>query len=118
MKAGTPKEVDVGNPLPRKLQAIAAEPKDNFSELADEKKRAAAFNTFKAQTKRWVILVVVGVALMLLAGFYTPASFMQHFVILVLGVSLGCFPITPIRQFWSVAKGSRRLSSSSKSSNR
>jgi len=77
-------------PPPPKVQAIAAQkPKEKAKELTPEEKRAAEVAAFKAQTKQQVILLAVGGALMLLAGLYTPASFMQHFIVFVLSVFVG-----------------------------
>ena len=76
-------------PPPPKVQAIAAKPKEKTKELTPEEKRAAEVAAFKAQTKQQVILLTVGGALMLLAGLYTPASFMQHFIVFVLSVFVG-----------------------------
>jgi NAD(P) transhydrogenase subunit alpha len=77
-------------PPPPKVQAIAAQkPKEKAKELTPEEKRAAEVAAFKAQTKQQVILLTVGGVLMLLAGLYTPASFMQHFIVFVLSVFVG-----------------------------
>jgi NAD(P) transhydrogenase subunit alpha len=77
-------------PPPPKVQAIAAQkPKEKAKELTPEEKRAAEAAAFKAQTKQQVILLTVGGVLMLLAGLYTPASFMQHFIVFVLSVFVG-----------------------------
>ncbi|MCK0170531.1 Re/Si-specific NAD(P)(+) transhydrogenase subunit alpha [Aliiroseovarius sp. S1123] len=76
-------------PPPPKVQAIAAKPKEVVPELTPEEKRAAEVAAFKAQTKQQVTLLAVGGGLMLLAGLFTPASFMQHFIVFVLAVFVG-----------------------------
>ncbi|SEW19926.1 NAD(P) transhydrogenase subunit alpha [Aliiroseovarius sediminilitoris] len=76
-------------PPPPKVPAIAAKPKAVVPELTPEEKRAAEVAAFKAQTKQQFTLLGVGGALMLLAGLYTPASFMQHFIVFVLAVFVG-----------------------------
>jgi NAD(P) transhydrogenase subunit alpha len=77
-------------PPPPKVQAIAAQkPKEKAKELTPEERKAAELAAFKAQTKQQVTLLAVGGALMLLAGLYTPASFMQHFIVFVLAVFVG-----------------------------
>jgi NAD(P) transhydrogenase subunit alpha len=52
---------------------------------------------FKAQTKQQVTLLAVGGGLILLAGLYAPASFMQHFIVFVLSVFVG------FQVIWGVA---------------
>jgi H+-translocating NAD(P) transhydrogenase subunit alpha len=76
-------------PPPPKVQAIAAKPKEKVKELTPEEKRAAEVAAFKAQTRQQVTLLAIGGALMLLAGLFTPASFMQHFIVFVLAVFVG-----------------------------
>ena len=76
-------------PPPPKIQAIAAKPKAQVKELTPEEKRAAETAAFKAQTKQQVTLLAVGGGLLLLAGLYAPASFMQHFIVFVLSVFVG-----------------------------
>jgi NAD(P) transhydrogenase subunit alpha len=75
-------------PLP-KVQAIAVQKKEKPKELTAEEKRALEVAAFKAQTRNQVTLLGVGAALMLLAGLYAPASFMQHFIVFVLSVFIG-----------------------------
>ena len=76
-------------PPPPKVQAIAVQKKEKPKELTAEEKRAQEVAAFKAQTRNQVTLLGVGAALMLLAGLYTPASFMQHFIVFVLSVFIG-----------------------------
>ncbi|WIV49914.1 Re/Si-specific NAD(P)(+) transhydrogenase subunit alpha [Marivivens sp. LCG002] len=76
-------------PPPLKVAAIAAKSKEKPKELTPEEKKAAEAAAFKAQTRQQVILLGVGGALMLLAGLYAPASFMQHFIVFVLSVFIG-----------------------------
>ncbi|WP_223475943.1 Re/Si-specific NAD(P)(+) transhydrogenase subunit alpha [Oricola indica] len=77
-------------PPPPKIQAIAAQPKkDKPKELTPEEKRAQEVAAFKAQTRQQVTLLAAGGAAILLAGLFTPASFMQHFIVFVLSVFVG-----------------------------
>ncbi len=77
-------------PPPPKIAAIAAKPKAPApKELTPEEKRAAEVAAFKAQTKQQVTLLAVGGGLILLAGLWAPASFMQHFIVFVLSVFVG-----------------------------
>ncbi len=77
-------------PPPPKIQAIAAQkPTEKPKELTPEEKRAAEVAAFKKQTRNQVALLAIGGGLILLAGLYTPASFMQHFVVFVLSVFVG-----------------------------
>ena len=76
-------------PPPLKVAAIAAKSKEKPKELTPEEKKAAEAAAFEAQTRQQVILLGVGGALMLLAGLYAPASFMQHFIVFVLSVFIG-----------------------------
>src|SRR5690606_7302712 len=77
-------------PPPPKIQAIAAQkPKEKAKELTPEERRAAEVAAFKAQTRSQVTLLGVGGALILLAGLFAPASFMQHFIVFVLAVFVG-----------------------------
>ncbi len=84
-------------PPPLKVAAIAAQKKEKPKELTVEEKKAAEAAAFKAQTKSQVTLLAVGGALMLLAGLYAPASFMQHFIVFVLSVFIG------FQVIWNVA---------------
>ncbi|WP_299164873.1 Re/Si-specific NAD(P)(+) transhydrogenase subunit alpha [uncultured Tateyamaria sp.] len=85
-------------PPPPKVAAIAAAPKKEAAkELTPEEKRAAETAAFRAQTKNQVTLLAIGGALILLAGLYTPASFMQHFIVFVLSVFIG------FQVIWGVA---------------
>ncbi|WP_299549898.1 Re/Si-specific NAD(P)(+) transhydrogenase subunit alpha [uncultured Tateyamaria sp.] len=85
-------------PPPPKVAAIAAAPKKEAAkELTPEEKRAAEVAAFKAQTKNQVTLLAIGGGLVLLAGLYTPASFMQHFIVFVLSVFIG------FQVIWGVA---------------
>ncbi|MGR3487909.1 Re/Si-specific NAD(P)(+) transhydrogenase subunit alpha [Pseudooceanicola nanhaiensis] len=77
-------------PPPPKVQAIAAQkPKEKPKELTPEERRANEVAAFKAQTKQQVGLLAIGGGLILLAGLYAPASFMQHFIVFVLSVFVG-----------------------------
>ena len=77
-------------PPPPKIAAIAvAKPKPKAVELTPVEKRAQEVAVFKAQTRSQVGLLAIGGGLMLLAGLYTPASFMAHFIVFVLAVFVG-----------------------------
>ncbi len=77
-------------PPPPKVQAIAAQPKKEApKELTPEERKAQELAEFKAQTKSQVTLLAIGGGLILLAGLFTPASFMQHFIVFVLAVFVG-----------------------------
>ncbi|MDH4441257.1 MAG: Re/Si-specific NAD(P)(+) transhydrogenase subunit alpha [Rhizobium sp.] len=77
-------------PPPPKIQAIAAaKPKEKVKELTPEEKRAQEIAAFKTQTRNQVGLLVGAGALILLAGLYTPASFMSHFIVFVLACFVG-----------------------------
>lgn len=77
-------------PPPPKIQAIAAQkPKEKPKELTPAEKRAQEVAAFRAQTRNQVSLLAIGGGLILLAGLYAPASFMQHFIVFVLAVFIG-----------------------------
>ncbi len=77
-------------PPPPKISAIAAaKPKPKAVELTPVERRAQEVAAFKAQTRSQVGLLAIGGGLMLLAGLYTPASFMSHFIVFVLAVFVG-----------------------------
>ena len=77
-------------PPPPKIAAIAAaRPKPKSVELTPVQKRANEVAAFRTQTRNQVTLLAVSGGLMLLAGLYTPASFMAHFIVFVLAVFVG-----------------------------
>jgi H+-translocating NAD(P) transhydrogenase subunit alpha len=77
-------------PPPPKIAAIAVQkPKAKEKELTPEERRAREAAAFKAQTRSQVTLLAIGGALLLLAGYFTPASFMSHFIVFVLSVFVG-----------------------------
>lgn len=77
-------------PPPPKIAAIAAaKPKEKVKELTPEERRAKETAEFKQQTRNQVGLLVGGGALILLAGLFAPASFMQHFIVFVLACFVG-----------------------------
>ena len=77
-------------PPPPKIQAIAAaKPKEKPKELTPEEKRAREVAAFRSETRSQVALLAGGGALILLAGLWAPASFMQHFIVFVLSVFVG-----------------------------
>ncbi|MBV7409416.1 Re/Si-specific NAD(P)(+) transhydrogenase subunit alpha [Maritimibacter sp. DP1N21-5] len=84
-------------PPPPKVQAIATQKREKPKELTAEEKKAKEVAAFKAQTRNQVTLLAVGGALILLAGLFAPASFMQHFIVFVLAVFVG------FQVIWGVA---------------
>jgi NAD(P) transhydrogenase subunit alpha len=77
-------------PPPPKVPAIAAaKPKEKARELTVEEKRAQELALFRRQTRDQVAMLAGGGALVLLAGLWAPASFMQHFIVFVLAVFVG-----------------------------
>ena len=76
-------------PPPPKIAAIAAKPKETVKELTREEVIAAEKAAFKQETRNQVTLLAIGGGLILLAGLYAPASFMQHFIVFVLSVFIG-----------------------------
>ncbi|SHN19908.1 Re/Si-specific NAD(P)(+) transhydrogenase subunit alpha [Roseibium suaedae] len=77
-------------PPPPKVKAIAAQkPKEKAKELTPEERKAQEIAAFKAQTKTQVLLLGIGTLLLLLAGYYAPASFMSHFVVFMLSCFVG-----------------------------
>ena len=84
-------------PPPPKVQAIAAKPKEKVIVPTPEETRAAEVAAFQAETKFQVGLLAAGGALLLLAGLFTPASFMQHFIVFTLACFVG------FQVIWGVA---------------
>jgi NAD(P) transhydrogenase subunit alpha len=77
-------------PPPPKIAAIAVQkPKEKARELTPEERRTHEVAAFRAQTRNQVGLLAIGGGLMLLAGLYTPASFMSHFIVFVLAIFVG-----------------------------
>jgi NAD(P) transhydrogenase subunit alpha len=77
-------------PPPPKVAAIAVQkPKEKVKELTPEERRAKEVAAFKAQTRTQVGLLAVSGGLLLLAGAFTPASFMSHFIVFVLACYVG-----------------------------
>jgi NAD(P) transhydrogenase subunit alpha len=77
-------------PPPPKVAAIAAaKPKPKAVELTPAERRAQELAAFRTQTRNQVGLLVGGGALILLAGLFTPASFMSHFIVFVLACFVG-----------------------------
>ena len=90
-------EITYPPPKP-KVKAIAAQkPKEKVKEKTPEEKRAEEKAAFAAQTKSQVTLLAVGGGLVLLAGLFAPASFMQHLIVFVLSVFVG------FQVIWGVA---------------
>ena len=90
-------EITYPPPKP-KVKAIAAQkPKEKVKEKTAEEKRAEEKAAFAAQTRSQVTLLAVGGGLVLLAGLFAPASFMQHLIVFVLSVFVG------FQVIWGVA---------------
>ena len=90
-------EITYPPPKP-KVKAIASQkPKEKVKEKTPEEKRAEEKAAFAAQTKFQVTLLSVGGGLVLLAGLFAPASFMQHLIVFVLSVFVG------FQVIWGVA---------------
>ncbi len=84
-------------PPPPKVKAIAVQKREKAKELTPEEKRAHEVAAFKEQTKFQVTLLAASGALLLLAGLFTPASFMQHFIVFMLACFVG------FQVIWNVA---------------
>ena len=84
-------------PPPPKVKAIAVQKREKAKELTPEEKRANEVAAFKEQTKFQVTLLAASGALLLLAGLFTPASFMQHFIVFMLACFVG------FQVIWNVA---------------
>ena len=76
-------------PPPPKTKAIAAKPKKAAPVETLEEKAAREIEEFKGETRRQATMLAVGGALILLAGLFTPASFMQHFIVFTLACFVG-----------------------------
>ncbi|WGH79278.1 Re/Si-specific NAD(P)(+) transhydrogenase subunit alpha [Jannaschia ovalis] len=84
-------------PPPPKVAAIAVQKKEKPKELTAEEKRAQEVAAFQSETKFQVGLIATGGILLLLAGLFTPASFMQHFIVFTLACFVG------FQVIWGVA---------------
>ena len=84
-------EGEVTYPPPKpKVAAIAAQPrKPPLPQLTPEERRAQEVAAFQGETKRQATLLGVAGAAVLLAGLFTPASFMQHFIVFTLACFVG-----------------------------
>ncbi len=76
-------------PPPPKVQAIAAQPKKAVRKPTAEERRAQETADFRARTRRQVLILGAGGALMFLLGLVAPASFMQHFIVFALACFVG-----------------------------
>ena len=76
-------------PPPPKVKAIAAQKKPEVKELTKEEIKAKETAEFKKATKNQVTLLTIGTLLLLVTGYFAPASFMQHFIVFVLAVFVG-----------------------------
>jgi NAD(P) transhydrogenase subunit alpha len=84
-------------PPPPKVAAIAVQKKEKPKELTPEEKRTQEILTFRDETRRQVTLLAVAGGAVLLAGLFTPASFMQHFIVFTLACFVG------FQVIWNVA---------------
>jgi H+-translocating NAD(P) transhydrogenase subunit alpha len=77
-------------PPPPKIAAIAAaKPKEKTRELTRAERQAADLVAFRKQTRSQVGVLVVGAAVVMLAGAYAPPSFMAHFIVFALACFVG-----------------------------
>lgn len=76
-------------PPPPKVKAIAAQKKPEVKELTREEIKAKELADFKQATKSQVAMLSIGTILLLVTGYFAPASFMQHFIVFVLAVFVG-----------------------------
>ncbi len=76
-------------PPPPKVKAIAAQKKPEVKEPTPEEIKAKEIADFKQATKNQVSLLSIGTLLLLVTGYFAPASFMQHFIVFVLAVFVG-----------------------------
>jgi NAD(P) transhydrogenase subunit alpha len=77
-------------PPPPKIAAIAAQkPKQKAKEPTAEEKRAKEAAAFRAATKTQATLLAAGTVLVLLAGYFAPASFVNHLVVFMLACFVG-----------------------------
>ncbi len=77
-------------PPPPKIQAIAATPaKAAPRELTLEERKERELAAFRKATRSQIGMLAAGGALMLLVGYYAPASFMQHFIVFALACFVG-----------------------------
>ena len=90
-------EVTYPPPKPKVAAIAAPKPKPKEPALTPEEKRAQEVAAFRGETRRQVGLLAVGGALLLLAGLFTPASFMQHFIVFTLACFVG------FQVIWGVA---------------
>jgi NAD(P) transhydrogenase subunit alpha len=79
------------------VQAIAVQKKEKPKELTPEEKRAREVAAFQQATRQQVTLLAAGGAVVLLMGLFTPASFMQHFIVFTLACFVG------FQVIWGVA---------------
>ena len=82
-------EVTYPPPKPKVAAIAAAKPKPKVPEATPEERRAQELAAFRTATRRQVTLLAVGGALVLLAGLFAPASFLQHFIVFVLACFVG-----------------------------
>ncbi len=82
-------EITYPPPPPRIAAIAAAKPKEKIRELTHDERRAKEAAAFKAQTRSQFTLLGVGGAVILIAGLFAPASFMQHFIVFVLACFVG-----------------------------
>jgi NAD(P) transhydrogenase subunit alpha len=72
------------------VAAIAVQkPKEKVKELTPAERRAKETAEFKLQTRNQIAMLAIGGGLILLAGLFTPASFMSHFIVFVLACFVG-----------------------------
>ena len=82
-------EVTYPPPKPKVAAIAAAKPKPKAPVVTPEERRARELTEFKTATQRQVTLLAIGGALVLVAGLFAPASFLQHFIVFVLACFVG-----------------------------
>ena len=77
-------------PPPPKISAIAAAtPKKSLPKISKEEQKELEKEAFKSATKTQIGILSLGGLLMLGLGAVAPESFMQHFIVFVLGCFVG-----------------------------
>ncbi len=84
-------------PPPPKVQAIAVQKREKPREPTREERIAAEAAAFRSQTIAQVALLAISGALVLVAGLFTPPSFMAHFMVFMLACFIG------FQVIWGVA---------------
>ncbi|MCY3877637.1 MAG: Re/Si-specific NAD(P)(+) transhydrogenase subunit alpha [Rhodobacteraceae bacterium] len=77
-------------PPPPKTPAVTAPAKRRQAKpLSPEEKQAAELAEYHARTRKQAAILVAGASVTIMLGIFAPASFMQHFIVFVLGCFVG-----------------------------